>query len=134
MSVTREPLLILAEGYSHDTHYGKTMRGVLRYRRDDVVAILDSQRAGETHDGLPIVGDGRGGAAVRADDGARRRRDPGRALPAGLARAARATASRNGLDVENGLHEFLADDPELAELAPPSTASSCATFAGRPPT
>ena len=24
------------------------MRGVLRYRRDDVVAILDSKRAGET--------------------------------------------------------------------------------------
>ena len=32
--------LILAEGYSHDPHYGKTMYGVLRYRRNDVVAIL----------------------------------------------------------------------------------------------
>jgi uncharacterized NAD-dependent epimerase/dehydratase family protein len=48
-------LLILAEGYSHDTHYGKTMRGVLRYRREDVVAILDSRRAGETLEGLPVV-------------------------------------------------------------------------------
>ena len=47
--------LILAEGYSGDPHYGKTMYGVLRYRREDVVAILDTQRAGETHDGVPIV-------------------------------------------------------------------------------
>src|SRR5215470_3605100 len=48
-------LLILAEGFSGDPHYGKTMRGVLRYRREDVVVILDSTRAGETHDGVPIV-------------------------------------------------------------------------------
>ena len=33
------------------------MRGVLRYRRDDVVAILDSERVGVTEDGVPIVGD-----------------------------------------------------------------------------
>ena len=32
------------------------MRGVLRYRRDDVVAILDSTRAGESESGVPIVG------------------------------------------------------------------------------
>ena len=37
-----ERTLILAEGFSADPHYGKTMRGVLRYRREDVVAILDS--------------------------------------------------------------------------------------------
>ena len=50
-------LLILAEGFSGDPHYGKTMRGVLRYRRDDVVAILDSERAGEVDDGVPVVAD-----------------------------------------------------------------------------
>ena len=48
-------LLILAEGFSGDPHYGKTMRGVLRYRRDDVVAILDSTRAGGDEEGIPIV-------------------------------------------------------------------------------
>ncbi|MFZ0341437.1 MAG: hypothetical protein WAL31_03790, partial [Gaiellaceae bacterium] len=47
--------LLLAEGFSSDPHHGKTMRGVLRYRRDDVVAILDSTRAGETEDGVPVV-------------------------------------------------------------------------------
>ena len=36
-------LLILAEGRSDDPHYGKTARGVLRYRPQDVVAVLDSR-------------------------------------------------------------------------------------------
>ena len=50
-----ERTLILAEGFSADPHYGKTMRGVLRYRRDDVVAILDSARGGEAEEGVPVV-------------------------------------------------------------------------------
>src|SRR5205823_813618 len=41
-SVSRTRYLILAEGFSGNPHYGKTMRGVLRYRRDDVVAVLAS--------------------------------------------------------------------------------------------
>ena len=49
-------ILILGEGYSHDPHHGKTMRGIIRYGPDPVVAILDSARAGETHEGIPIVG------------------------------------------------------------------------------
>src|SRR5439155_15215579 len=48
--------LVLAEGFSGDPHFGKTAPGVLRYRRDDVVAVLDSTRAGEREDGLPVVG------------------------------------------------------------------------------
>ena len=42
--------MILAEEFSADPHYGKTLRGVMRYRRDAVVAILDTKRAGETDD------------------------------------------------------------------------------------
>src|SRR5918911_958907 len=49
-------VLLLAEGRSGDPHFGKTARGVLRYRPDDVVALVDSQRAGETGGGKPIVG------------------------------------------------------------------------------
>ena len=48
--------LILAEGRSGDPHYGKTMRGVVRYAADPTVAILDSERVGETYEGIPIVG------------------------------------------------------------------------------
>jgi uncharacterized NAD-dependent epimerase/dehydratase family protein len=47
--------LILAEGYSGDSHYGKTARGVVRYRRDDVVCLLDSKRLSDELDGVPIV-------------------------------------------------------------------------------
>ena len=32
------------------------MRGVVDYSPHPTVAILDSQRAGETHKGIPIVG------------------------------------------------------------------------------
>jgi uncharacterized NAD-dependent epimerase/dehydratase family protein len=108
--------LLLAEGFSGDPLYGKTMRGVLRYRREDVVAILDSTRAGEKEQGLPVVG--------RVED----------ALPLGPTTALVGVVTQgghfppawmellrscigHGLDVENGLHVFLADDPELSALA-----------------
>jgi uncharacterized NAD-dependent epimerase/dehydratase family protein len=116
MSESRERLLILAEGYSHDTHYGKTMRGVLRYRRDDVVGILDSQRAGETIDGLPVVGtvdEALGLEPAAALVGVATQ--GGRFPPAWRELIRRCVEA--GLHVENGLHEFLGDDPELVRLA-----------------
>jgi uncharacterized NAD-dependent epimerase/dehydratase family protein len=92
------------------------MRGIIRYGPDPVVAILDSQRAGEEHEGIPIV-------ATVAD-----------ALPYGATVAVVGVATTGGrfppawrellkgsiaagLDVESGLHEFISDDPELVELA-----------------
>ena len=48
-------LLILAEGRSGDPHFGKTARGVMRYRPDDVVALLDSQSSAESVEGFPLV-------------------------------------------------------------------------------
>src|SRR5215207_6522777 len=116
----RRPLvtryLILAEGYSGDPHYGKTARGVVRYRRDDVVALLDSTRVGETMSGLPVVGTveealpfGPNVALVGvATQG-------GRFPPEWRALLRSCIAHR--LSIENGLHEFLSDDPELAPLA-----------------
>ena len=56
MSARPRRILILGEGFSHDPHYGKTMRGIIRYGPDPVVAILDSARSGEEHEGIPIVG------------------------------------------------------------------------------
>lgn len=111
-----EPTLILAEGFSADTHYGKTMRGVLRYRREDVVAILDSARAGETEDGLPIVAD----VASALTYGPRVAlvgvaTQGGRFPPAW--RAILADCVTSGLSIENGLHQMLADDEELRPLA-----------------
>jgi len=108
--------LILAEGFSADPHYGKTALGVLRYRRDDVVAILDSTRAGESDDGVPVVATVEDALPFRpttalvgvATQG-------GRFPPAWIELLRQCIAA--GIDIENGLHVFLADDPELRELA-----------------
>ena len=108
--------LILAEGRSADPHYGKTMRGVVRYRPHPVVAILDSERAGEEYEDIPIVG-AVGEALAYGPTTAL----VGVALAGGRLppewRALLRDALVVGLDLEAGMHEFLADDPELAELA-----------------
>jgi uncharacterized NAD-dependent epimerase/dehydratase family protein len=109
-------ILILGEGFSHDPHYGKTMRGIIRYGPDPVVAILDSARVGETHDGIPIVGDVEG--ALRFDPTVAVvgvATQGGRFPPAW--RELLKSCIAGGLDVESGLHEFISDDLELAELA-----------------
>lgn len=113
---TSRRILILGEGFSHDPHYGKTMRGIIRYGPDPVVAILDSARAGEMHDGIPIVGtveDSLRFAPTVAVVGVATQ--GGRFPPAwrGLLKSSIAA----GLDVESGLHEFVSEDPELVELA-----------------
>jgi len=114
--VSEKRYLILAEGRSSDPHYGKTARGILRYAPDPTVAILDSTRAGEGYDGVPIV------ATVEE------------ALPFGPTTAVVGVATQGGrfppawrellkesivagLDVESGLHEFVSEDEELAVLA-----------------
>ena len=108
--------MILAEGFSDDPHHGKTMRGVLRYRPEQVVAILDSRRAGETEGGVPVVGS--------VDDALRF--DPNVALVGVATQGGRfppewrellKASIEAGLDLENGLHQFVRDDPELAALA-----------------
>jgi uncharacterized NAD-dependent epimerase/dehydratase family protein len=114
--VSEKRYLVLAEGRSGDPHYGKTARGVIRYAPDPTVAVLDSTRAGATMEGIPVVG------TVEE------------ALPHGPTTALVGVATQGGrfppewrellksciaagLDVENGLHEFLGDDAELSELA-----------------
>lgn len=108
--------LIVAEGHSDDPHHGKTMRGIVRYAPDPTVAILDSGRAGEVYEGIPIVS--RVADALRFE--------PTTAIvgvaPTGGAldpvwRELLLAAISSGLDVEAGLHTFLADDAELAEAA-----------------
>jgi uncharacterized NAD-dependent epimerase/dehydratase family protein len=109
-------LLILAEGHSGDPHFGKTASGVIRYRPEDVVAILDSTRPGETQDGFPVVG--------TITDAARY--EPTAALVGVATQGGRfppawrellKQAIRGGLDIENGLHEFVSEDAELVGLA-----------------
>ncbi len=92
------------------------MRGVLRYRGHDVVAVLDTQREGETEGDVPIVGTVEEAMAL----------DPQVAL-VGVAtqggrfppewRALLVDCIRSRLSIENGLHQMLRDDPELGPLA-----------------
>ncbi len=108
--------LLLAEGFSADPHYGKTARGVLRYRRDDVVAILDSTRAGEQDEGVPVVGSVADALPFGPDTAlVGVATQGGRFPPAWIALLRDCVAA--GLDIENGLHVFLADDAELRTLA-----------------
>src|SRR5215472_10772933 len=108
--------LLLAEGSSGDPLYGKTMRGVLRYRREDVVAILDSTRAGETEDGVPVVGSVEEALPLGPTTALVGVVTQGGYFPPAWMELLR-TCVEHGLDVENGLHVFLGDDPELSALA-----------------
>jgi len=119
----RRRLLILAEG-QFGVHSAKTAYGVIRYGRDDVVAVLDSTRAGQNVAAflpgrdIPIV------ASLGEALSLPTRPD---ALLIGIAptggrlpdawRAVIRDAITAGLDVLSGLHTFVGDDPEFAVLA-----------------
>src|SRR2546423_1577473 len=115
-ATTDKRYLVLAEEHSDDPHYGKTAHGIIRYGLTPVVALLDSTRAGELQDGIPVVGSVNDALCF----------DPTTAV-VGVATAGGRFPPRwrellksciaKGLDVENGLHQFISDDPELAELA-----------------
>ena len=108
--------LILAEEFSHDPHYAKTARGVMRYRRDDVVAMLDSKRAGESEDGVPIVGTVDEALAFEPNTALVGVVTQGGRFPGDWQELLKSCVS-HGLDLENGLHVRLRDIPGLTELA-----------------
>ena len=119
----RRRLVILAEG-EFGSHGAKTAYGVIRYGRDDVVAVIDSTRAGQNvsaflpgHD-IPIVATLGEVLALP---------NPPDALLIGIAptggrlpeswRTIILAAIDAGLDVLSGLHTFIADDPTYAAAA-----------------
>ena len=113
---TSRRILILGEGFSHDPHYGKTMRGIVRYGPDPVVAILDSARAGEAHEGIPIVGTVEDSLAFEPTVAVVGVATQGGRFPQAWRELLKSCIA-NGLDVESGLHEFISEDSELTELA-----------------
>jgi uncharacterized NAD-dependent epimerase/dehydratase family protein len=118
-------LVILTEG-QFGPHSGKTAFGVIRYGRDEVLAVLDSTLAGRTTaewipgSGVPIVG-----TLCEALE------MPGRPRPDTLLVGIAPTGGRlpdawrpilhgaidAGLELHSGLHTFLGDDPELSAAA-----------------
>jgi D-glutamate N-acetyltransferase len=113
---------ILAEGqFARAT--AKTAIGVLRYAPFEVVAVVDSTRAGK--DAAECVGVGEGVPVVASVDDALARgatvlllgtAAAGGRIPDGY-RSAVAAALERGVEVWNGLHERVLADPRLAAAA-----------------
>jgi uncharacterized NAD-dependent epimerase/dehydratase family protein len=114
--VSEKLYLILAEGRSGDPHYGKTARGILRYASDPTVAVVDSTRAGETQDSVPVVGTVAEGLRFEPTTAVVGVATQGGRFPPAWRELLKACIE-GGLDVESGLHEFVSEDPELSELA-----------------
>jgi uncharacterized NAD-dependent epimerase/dehydratase family protein len=118
----RRNIVLLAEGHFTAAD-AKTAVGVLRWRGEEVVAVLDSTRAGRSAQDCVGVG-GATPVVARLDEAAARGADTllvgiapqGGALPTSW-RGLVAEALMRGWDVLAGLHQFLGDDPELATLA-----------------
>jgi uncharacterized NAD-dependent epimerase/dehydratase family protein len=115
-AVADRRILVLAEGFSHDPHHGKTMRGIIRYGPDPVVAILDSARAGEAHQGIPIVGSVNDALCFGPTVAIVGVATQGGRFPPAWRELLKSSIAK-GLDVESGLHEFISEDAELSELA-----------------
>jgi uncharacterized NAD-dependent epimerase/dehydratase family protein len=114
--VSEKKYLILAEEFSHDPHYGKTLRGVMRYRRESVVAILDTKRAGESDDGVPILATVEEAMRLEPDTALVGVVTQGGHFPGDWQELLK-DCVRHRLDLENGLHVRLHDIPGLPELA-----------------
>ena len=115
-------LVILTEG-QFGVHNSKTAIGVIRYGRDDVVAVLDSAIAGRNVSewlgprfDIPAVATLDEAIALGADALLIGIAPTGGRLPDAW-RATISQALHARLDVLSGLHTFLADDPEFASAA-----------------
>jgi uncharacterized NAD-dependent epimerase/dehydratase family protein len=115
-------LAILAEGCFTPLD-AKTAVGVIRYRGDQVAAVIDRTRAGRTAQScagvggdIPVVADIAAAVAAGADSLLIGTAPQGGGLT-GAWRPILEAALDRGWDVLSGLHVFLADDPELAARA-----------------
>jgi len=114
--VAARRIVILGEGFSHDSHYGKTMRGIVRYGPDPVVAIVDSKRPGASHEGIPVVRTVEDALPFEPTVAIVGVATQGGRFPPAWRELLKSCIA-NGLDVESGLHEFISEDSELSELA-----------------
>lgn len=119
-------LAILTEGHTEPVT-GKTASSVLRYRPEEVVALIDGTQAGRTaHELLGVGGDTPIVATLAECKGAN-------ALMIGIApsggrippawKAIILDALNQGMDVVSGLHEFISNDPAFVAAAAKSGAT-----------
>lgn len=114
-------IVCLTEGYTNP-HTAKTAASVIRYRTDEVVAVLDSTTAGG--DLQSLLGVGRGLPIVAQLSEAPGEPNtlllgiapPGGKIPPSW-RAIILEAISRRMDILSGLHDFVSDDPEFAAAA-----------------
>src|SRR5450759_5348590 len=115
-------MIVLAEGRFSPLR-SKTANGAIVYLREQVLAIIDSTKAGQT--AQQVLGYGGDIPVVKSlEEGLKFKPN---ALLIGIAPAGGRlpdawremikTAIRHKLDILNGLHTIFSDDPELAALA-----------------
>ena len=115
--------IIFAPG-AFATRNAKTAHGVIAYSRDETVAVVDPDHAGKRVRDVVAYLDSDAPIVASVSEGLRFGptalligiAPPGGALPAGY-RAEITVAIRARLEIVNGLHAFLGDDPELRTLA-----------------
>ena len=113
-------VVLLTDGFSNP-FLAKTAINLLRYRPQDIAAVLDRELSGKTSQdvfqvggSIPIIGDL--STAGEFDSIYIGIAPPGGKLPAQW-RSVIVTALQNGLDVVSGLHDFLGLDEEFSQLA-----------------
>ena len=122
MADTPRRMVIMTEGLM-DPWEAKTGASLLRYRREEVVAILDSQAVGADVEaalgagaGLEVVGSVADAMKYKPDTLVIGIAPTGGRLPGAMRRHV-TDAINAGWTIYSGLHTFLSDDPEFAELA-----------------
>src|SRR4051794_6517131 len=88
----------------------------MRYAPEKVAAVLDTERAGETEQGFPVVGSVNDALCFNPTAALVGVATAGGRFPPAFREQIRSCISK-GLDVENGLHEFLTNDADLVDLA-----------------
>jgi uncharacterized NAD-dependent epimerase/dehydratase family protein len=114
-------IIILTEGHT-EPHAGKTAANVIRYRRQEVVALLDGTQQGKSsrellavNEDVPIVG--KLDDAPQADTLLLGIAPPGGKIPASWRAIILDAISRRKMEVISGLHDFLSADPEFSAAA-----------------
>jgi len=113
-------MVILTDGYN-DAHTAKTAINVIRYKPEEVAAVLDRQSAGKTCQAVLGVGGRIPVVGSLAEAPAANTLLLGIAPPGGKIpphwRAVILEAIGRAMDVVSGLHEFLNEDPDFVRAA-----------------
>jgi uncharacterized NAD-dependent epimerase/dehydratase family protein len=113
-------IIILTEGHT-EPHAGKTAACVIRYRGQDVVALLDGTQQGKTSGDLLGVGNvpivGKLDDAPEANTLLLGIAPPGGKIPPPWRAIILDAIARRKMDVISGLHDFVGDDPEFSAAA-----------------